>query len=75
MERACTHCEGENGELGDVPTIYIGRKRHVFNREDDNYDGKGWRWLCSCGSKGHWQGQSPNVAYHSWLQHVVKDGK
>ena len=33
-----------------------------------------WRWRCSCGSKGRWQGQSDNVAYHAWENHLRKIG-
>lgn len=72
MDRACTHCEGNNGELGEVDTAFQGKTAmHRFDRESEV---DRWRWICSCGSKGHWQYQSPNVAYHSWLNHVVKDG-
>lgn len=71
MESPCTHCTGQNFELGNVDTVYVGQKRHVFDRDAE---GDRWRWLCSCGGRGQWQYQSPNVAYHSWLQHVVKAG-
>jgi hypothetical protein len=34
---------------------------------------EGWRWLCSCGSRGRFTMQSPNVPYHGWLRHVGLD--
>jgi hypothetical protein len=31
-----------------------------------------WRWECSCGRKGRWQGQSPSVSYHQWEDHLIR---
>lgn len=43
---------------------------HKFNRQEDYGDGYWWRWTCSCGSRGQWQCQSSDAAYHAWLRHV-----
>jgi hypothetical protein len=46
---------------------------HKFRRDHDSQNGM-WRWRCSCGRRGHWQAQSPNVSYHQWLDHVRRSG-
>ena len=76
MDSPCTHCEGQHGELGRVDTVYVGHKRHVFDRETmlKAHGLVTWRWICGCGAKGKWQDQSSNVCYHSWLNHVVNSG-
>lgn len=44
---------------------------HTYGCQDDWHpkltDMQRWRWTCSCGRRGQWTIQSPNVPYHSWL--------
>jgi hypothetical protein len=46
---------------------------HAYSLDEDHEDDRGWRWLCSCGSRGRFTMQSPNVSYHGWLRHVGLD--
>lgn len=72
MSNTTTPCDVCPEHRGGAPTV-IGE--HEFARdwdEDRTNDGsffEMWRWLCSCGSRGRWQSQSDNVAYHAWLKH------
>ena len=58
----------------EVDLLLTGVGEHQFTREERQdwpvpY-GRGWRWVCACGSKGRWQCQSDNVAYHAWKRHA-----
>ena len=64
MTTPCTCNEHRDGE--NAPTR-VGK--HSYQLHEDH---RGWRWLCGCGSRGQFTLQSPNVPYHSWMQHVIK---
>lgn len=67
--RACTHCDGIGG-----PVVIDGIE-HVFDRESNSPTLRSatlWRWLCSCGATGHWQGER-TYPYHSWLKHLDRE--
>lgn len=29
-----------------------------------------WKWTCSCGGRGRWQGQSSHVSVFQWFKHA-----
>ena len=46
---------------------------NIVDLEEDDWDPdmpglERWRWTCSCGRRGQWTIQSPNVPYHGWLR-------
>lgn len=60
MSQACSchfHLEGAPTTTGE----------HTYVLDADG-DPERWRWRCSCKRHGHWQQQSPSVAYHAWLR-------
>jgi hypothetical protein len=70
MRTPCTCAEHKNGAV-------VIHNNHAFTREErqhETLDLPSWRWTCSCGGRGQFRVQSPNVAYHAWLRHVAKAG-
>lgn len=65
QDQACTCREHQDG----APTTIRGLTFTLFSNAPDAFS-SWWRWRCSCGSAGQWQGQSPSVSYHQWLKHL-----
>lgn len=72
MSNTNTPCSVCPEHRGGAPTVI---NEHEFALDaDEAVDTLGgvfevWRWLCECGARGRWQGQSEAAAYHSWLRH------
>lgn len=56
---------------------YPPQNGHGYRCEDREISadlGSEWRWTCTCGARGSWQIQSPDVTYGAWRRHVEKAG-
>lgn len=67
-KQACTVCRDHQDS---APTTVRGYVFSLFSNAPDAFC-SWWRWRCSCGAAGQWEGQSPAVAYHQWLKHVER---
>lgn len=66
-------CACEKHKTGAPVELY----GHRFECASDEVERQGmflqrWRYVCSCGSRGHWTFQSDSVVYHSWLGHIQR---
>jgi hypothetical protein len=60
--------QGRRTDLHDVHDTH--REGRECRDASDLRGWPSWRWTCTCGSRGHWNNQSPNVAHYAWAKHA-----